>query len=56
MNFRGVQEVRIGKFMQVVLSADSLEAANQQVKEMCDSLLANPVIEEYTFNLQEVEK
>ncbi|MGI6555058.1 MAG: phosphoribosylformylglycinamidine synthase subunit PurS [Bacillota bacterium] len=56
MNFRGVQEVRIGKFMQVVLSADSLEAANQQVKEMCDNLLANPVIEEYTFNLQEVEK
>lgn len=54
MSFTGVQEARIGKFMEVVLDAATLEEAREQIKQMCDSLLANPVIEEYTFQVQEV--
>lgn len=55
MDFAGVREVRIGKYMQVSLEADSLEAANRQVEEMCARLLANPVIEEFRFHIREAE-
>ena len=42
LGYDGVEEVKIGKFIRLTAQAD--EAA---VREMCDKLLANPVIEEY---------
>lgn len=54
MGYRQVEDVRVGKYVEVKLTAASTEAANQQVNEMCDKLLANPVIEEYRIELAEV--
>lgn len=54
MGYRQVEDVRVGKYVEVKLTAASMEAANQQVNEMCDKLLANPVIEEYRIELAEV--
>jgi len=42
LGYAGVEEVKIGKYIRMVADAD--EAT---VREMCDKLLANPVIEEY---------
>ncbi|MGB9661468.1 MAG: phosphoribosylformylglycinamidine synthase subunit PurS [Moorellaceae bacterium] len=51
LGYKGVQEVRVGKYLEVRLEAlDELQAA-QQVEEMCRRLLANPVIENYTFEV-----
>jgi len=45
--------VRAGKYIQLWLGADDEGQANARVTEMCDKLLANPVIEQYRFNLVE---
>ena len=54
LGFDTVRSVRAGKYMEVGLDeADEGDAA-QRVREMCDKLLANPVIEDYRFELEEV--
>jgi len=54
LGFRGVEDVRVGKFMRLRLSESDPEKARAHVDEMCRKLLANPVIEEYVFELREV--
>lgn len=49
-----VQDVRAGKYFVVRLSAADRAAAEQQVHDMCEKLLANPVIEEFTYDVNEV--
>ncbi len=52
LGFKGVGDVRIGKFMVVTLNSATREQATAQVEEMCKRLLANPVIENYTFEVE----
>jgi phosphoribosylformylglycinamidine synthase subunit PurS len=54
LGFAGVEGVRSGRFFQVHLVAGDEDAAREQVNQMCSRLLANPVIETYSFELQEV--
>jgi phosphoribosylformylglycinamidine synthase len=49
-----VQEVRIGKYIEVTLTTATEESARKQVNQMCDQLLANPVIENYSFELEQL--
>lgn len=51
LGYEGVENVRIGKYIELTISADSEESADKQIHAMCDQLLANPVIENYTFDL-----
>ncbi|MBF8298832.1 MAG: purS [candidate division NC10 bacterium] len=51
LGFTGVEGVRIGKFMVVTLKSATREQATAQIKEMCRRLLANPIIEDYAFDL-----
>ena len=52
MGYDNVADVRIGKYVEMVLSADSEAAAHEQLDRVCDQLLANPVIENYRFELK----
>lgn len=54
LGFQGVEDCRIGKFMVLRLKETDTVQAKTQVEEMCRKLLANPVIEEYVFQLREV--
>ena len=55
LGFDKVDSVRVGKYMEVRLDeADSTEAEGQ-VTEMCRKLLANPVIEDFRFELEEIK-
>ena len=54
LDFSGVQEVRIGKYLEVRLAAKDKAQAEADTEEMCRRLLANPVIENYRFELVEV--
>lgn len=51
LGFDGVDDVRIGK--QIIIKLDTTEraAAEAEVKEMCETLLANTVIEDYTIEI-----
>ena len=54
LGYANVSEVSIAKTIRLVVDADSADAARAQVDEMCDRLLANPVIERYTVELDEL--
>ena len=54
LGFTSVEDCRIGKFMVVKLSETDQTKAKAQVDEMCRKLLANPVIEDYVFQVSEV--
>ncbi len=53
MGYENVQKVRIGKYLELELDADQNSNIDSQVKEMCDRLLANTVIENYSFEVTE---
>jgi phosphoribosylformylglycinamidine synthase len=49
LGYQQVEQARIGKYLELELSSDdNIEAT---VREMCDRLLANPVIEDYRFEV-----
>jgi phosphoribosylformylglycinamidine synthase subunit PurS len=52
LGFGSVEIVRAGKYFEVMLEADTGQVAQEQVDLMCRKLLANPVIEQYRFDLQ----
>jgi len=51
LGFSGVSDVRIGKQIILKLDTDDKATAEAEVKEMCETLLANTVIEDYTIEI-----
>jgi len=51
LGFKGVSEVRMGKFVELTLNHGSARAAKRDVERMCKKLLANPVIEHYRVDI-----
>lgn len=56
LGFSGVLGVRSGRYFQVTLKATDPKDAATQVDQMCSRLLANPVIETYSFELEKAGK
>ncbi|MFB1083196.1 phosphoribosylformylglycinamidine synthase subunit PurS [Jeotgalibacillus sp. JSM ZJ347] len=52
MNYSEVQDVRIGKYLELLIEP-SERPIEESVKEMCEKLLANTVIENYEFEVEE---
>ena len=52
LGYKEVQDVRVGKFVELNLQAGSREAAEDRIREMCDRLLANPVIENFHYEIE----
>lgn len=48
LGYRAVSEVRAGRLIRLSLQAESPKTAKASVEEMCEELIANPLIEEYT--------
>jgi phosphoribosylformylglycinamidine synthase subunit PurS len=55
LGFKSVQEVRAGKYMEIKIEEKNLEKARSETQEMCNKLLANPVIENYRFELEQIK-
>lgn len=51
LGYDEVQDVNIGKYLEVKLDSTSEEEAEIRVREMCEKLLANTVIESFRFTL-----
>ncbi len=56
LGYDETEDVRIGKFIELQLETVNKVTAEVRVKEMCEKLLANTVIEDYTFEIEEVEQ
>lgn len=52
MGFAEVESVRIGKYLELQLDTNDRNQAEARVKEMCEKLLANTVVEDYRFELE----
>jgi phosphoribosylformylglycinamidine synthase PurS subunit len=52
LGFKNVSDVRIGKYITLNVEASSLEEARAEAARMCEQLLANPVIEDYRFEVE----
>ncbi len=53
LGYNEVQDVRMGKYLEIEMADASRQVAEQRVREMCDKLLSNTVIEDYRFEIQE---
>ncbi|HEX6779898.1 MAG TPA: phosphoribosylformylglycinamidine synthase subunit PurS [Ktedonobacterales bacterium] len=56
LDFGSVSAVRVGKYLEVTLSAPDQTSAQEAVQQMCSKLLANPVIEQYRFELDMISQ
>jgi phosphoribosylformylglycinamidine synthase subunit PurS len=53
LGYNEVQNVRMGKYLEfTVEGSSSRETAESRIREMCEKLLANPVIEDYRFEIE----
>ena len=53
LGFASAKDVRVGKFLEVRIDELDRSRAQDLVNEICEKLLANPVIEEFRFDLEE---
>ena len=55
LGYDNVEQVRIGKYIELLITSPDEKTAHDNLDRMCDQMLANPVIENYRFDLIEVE-
>jgi phosphoribosylformylglycinamidine synthase len=55
LGFAGVEDVRVGKLFRITLAASgqTRETVEQQLRQMCERLLANTVVENFSYTLEE---
>lgn len=53
LSYDNISDVRVGKLIKIQLDAATVEEAKKQVEDMCKKLLANPVIEDYSYNIKQ---
>jgi phosphoribosylformylglycinamidine synthase len=51
LGFAGTDGLRVGKAIDFTLDAESVDAAEARVREMCERLLANPVTEDFAIEV-----
>ena len=56
LGFMGIEDVRVGKYIEIEIEESLSEELKSQVEKMCRELLANPVIEDYRVELLEKSK
>jgi phosphoribosylformylglycinamidine synthase len=54
LGFASVEDVRAGKYIEVRIEENDPSKAQEQMNDMCHKLLANPVIENYRFDLEKL--
>ena len=52
MSFTGIKDVRVGKFIEVELTGGDKAELQEKIDKACHELLSNPVIEEYSFEIE----
>jgi len=52
LGYKGVEEVRMGKYFEIKICAQDKTKAEDELKEICNKLLVNPVIESYKYVIE----
>jgi phosphoribosylformylglycinamidine synthase subunit PurS len=56
LGFDSVSDVRIGKYIEMDIDTDSREEAERTAKEISDKLLANLVMESYSYTIEPIKE
>jgi phosphoribosylformylglycinamidine synthase PurS subunit len=56
LGFERVSRVRMGKYVELWIDAETAEEAERVAREACQKLLANPVMEDYAIALERVDE
>jgi phosphoribosylformylglycinamidine synthase PurS subunit len=56
VGFPGVEDVRAGKSFEIQLGTEDPAAADRELKEMCEKLLANTVVEDYSVEILDLQE
>jgi len=56
LGFDTVQSTRISRYIEIVFAEDDPDILEPKVKEICNTLLANPNTELYHFDIEKVEE
>jgi phosphoribosylformylglycinamidine synthase subunit PurS len=54
LGIQGVDAVRIGKYVEIRVDTGSKGDAQRVTEEVCRKLLANPVMEDYVFDVERI--
>ena len=52
LGYNSVEDVRLGKYVEVKLNETDKEKAKVMLTEMCEKLIANTVIEDFRFDIE----
>ena len=55
LGLTNIKDTRIGKFIEFSIDTENKIDAEKEVNDYCKKLLANPIMEDYEFSLEEVE-
>ena len=55
LNYKEVEEVRVGKYIQLKIEGVDKDGVKEKVNQMCQKLLVNPLIEEYSYQIEELK-
>jgi phosphoribosylformylglycinamidine synthase len=54
LEYNDINHIRIGKFVELMVNAESDSLALERVKSACSQLIANPIVEDYFVSIEEV--
>jgi phosphoribosylformylglycinamidine synthase len=53
LKFKGVNDVRIGKYIELIFDGLEKSQVESEIQEICQKLLANPVMENFEYEIEE---
>ncbi|HDN51469.1 MAG TPA: phosphoribosylformylglycinamidine synthase, purS protein [Thermoplasmatales archaeon] len=56
LDFTEVSGVSVSRFVEIIMDEEDKEKAARRVDEMCRKLLANPVINDYTIQVEDMHE
>lgn len=55
LGFQEAKDLRVGKYFEITLEGQDRVSVEEEVKQFCEKLLVNPVIEQFTYEVQELK-
>lgn len=52
LEYKGIEDIRLGKYIEITINGKSKSEAEREIRDMCEKLLANTVIEDYRFEIE----
>ena len=53
LNYKNIKNVRMGKFIVIEFTDSNREKVEKDLKKICNDILSNPIIEDYTYEIED---